>query len=149
MTARFEQFTVLINGISRCIHKLKTKEMAEFNLKSSHVSCLYYLYQEKTLSATELCEICGEDKANMSRSLRYLEENGYLMCESAAKKRYQSAFMLTEKGTEIACRIAEKIDRILSLASAELGEDDRAAMYQSLTLIHRNLSRLCDGEALG
>ena len=40
---RFQTFTVLITSINRSIHKIKTEEMAEFNLKSAHVNCLYYL----------------------------------------------------------------------------------------------------------
>ena len=70
MEERFETFTVLINQISRSIHQLKSAEMAEFELRSSHVSCLYYLYQMKTLTAKELCDICAEDKANISRTVK-------------------------------------------------------------------------------
>ncbi|MBQ7880983.1 MAG: hypothetical protein IJ358_04000 [Clostridia bacterium] len=46
MEQRFETFTVQIAKISRCIRKIKSEEMAEFNLKSPHVSCLYYLYRQ-------------------------------------------------------------------------------------------------------
>ena len=78
MMERFETFTLLISQISRSIRKIKTEEMAEFKLKSPHVSCLYYLYKEKTLTAKELCDICDEDKAAISRSLLYLEkEKGF------------------------------------------------------------------------
>ena len=44
MNERFETFTVMINRISRNIRKIKNQEMAEYNLRSSHISCLYYLY---------------------------------------------------------------------------------------------------------
>ena len=40
MKERFETFTVLINRISRNIRKIKNQEMAEYNLRSSHISCL-------------------------------------------------------------------------------------------------------------
>ena len=86
MEKRFELFTVLISKISRSIRKIKTEEVSEFNLKSPHVSCLYYLYKSKPLTATELCDICGEDKAAISRSLEFLEKNGFLTCESNLKK---------------------------------------------------------------
>ena len=46
---RFETFTVLINRISRNIRKIKNQEMAEYNLKSAHVSCLYYIFKAKTV----------------------------------------------------------------------------------------------------
>ena len=78
MEERFQTFTVLISNINRAIYKIKAEEMSEFDLKSSHVSCLYYLYQKTSLTAKELCDICEEDKANISRSMEYLEKNGYL-----------------------------------------------------------------------
>ena len=93
MEERFETFTVLIGQISRSIYKLKTMEMAGYDLRSSHVSCLYYLYKMKSLTAKELCDICAEDKAHISRAGKYLEENGYLRCESTRVKRYQSELL--------------------------------------------------------
>ena len=41
MQERFETFTVLINRISRDIRKIKNQEMADYHLRSVHVSCLY------------------------------------------------------------------------------------------------------------
>jgi DNA-binding MarR family transcriptional regulator len=143
MEERFETFTVLINAISRSIHKLKAMEMAEFDLRSSHVSCLYYLYKMKSLTAKELCDICAEDKANISRAVKYLEENGYVRCDAKHAKRYQSPLTLTEKGEEIGERIACKIDRILFCAGDGISEEDRQIMYRSLAVINENLHRVC------
>ena len=145
METRFELFTVLIAQASRYIYKIKTEEMREFNLKSSHVSCLYYIYKAESLTAAELCEVCGEDKANVSRALKYLEENGFLHCETSTAKRYKSALSLTEKCTDSAKHIVEKIDSILLYASEGLSEEHRKIMYQSLTLINNNLHKLCNG----
>ena len=144
MEERFETFTVLIGQISRNIYKLKTMEMAGYDLRSSHVSCLYYLYKMKSLTAKELCDICAEDKANISRAVKYLEENGYLRCESKRVKRYQSPLILTEKGEEIGERLAFRIDRILSRAGDGVSEEDRRIMYRSLAVIRENLSKLCE-----
>ena len=66
MEERFQAFTVLVANLNRCIYKIKTEEMAEYNLKSSHVSCIYYIYRYGSLTPTELCDLCGEDKANIS-----------------------------------------------------------------------------------
>lgn len=144
MENRFKIFTVLTSKINRFIRKIKTEEMAEFDLKSAHVSCLYYLYAENTLTAKELCDICDEDKAAISRSLEYLENNGYLKCESKTIKRYKSPIELTEKGKRIANKIGEKIERILEEAGSGLSEENRIAIYKSLKLISENLEKLCE-----
>ena len=79
MNERYETFTVLINRISRNVRRIKNKEMADYGLRSSHISCLYYLYTEDNImTSADLCERCEEDKATISRSLNYLETNGYL-----------------------------------------------------------------------
>lgn len=142
MKERFETFTVLINRISRNIRKIKNQEMAEYHLRSSHISCLYYLYKSERLTATELCEKCEEDKATISRVLDYLETNGYLICESKSAKRYKSPLVLTEKGTQVGKKIADKIDRVLEEVSFALTEDERVAFYHSLSMISESLDTI-------
>lgn len=136
---RFATFTVLINRISRNIRKIKNQEMAEYNLKSIHVSCLYYLYIEDKMTSTDLCERCEEDKATISRALDYLETKGYLICESKSTKRYKSPFILTEEGRDIGKKIADKINGVLDIISTSLTEEERVAFYRSLSIISESL----------
>lgn len=144
MKERFELFTVSMTKINRSIRKIKTEEMAEFALKSPHVSCLYYLYKSDKLTAKELCDMCGEDKASVSRSLELLEEKGFVGCDTSAKKRYKSPLTLTEKGREVGGRIAEKVDAVLEMAGAGLSEEDRTVLYRCLGTICENLQKICD-----
>ena len=144
MKERFKTFTVLIMEINRYIHKIKTEEMSEFDLKSPHVSCLYYLYKSGELTAKELCDISKEDKASVSRSIEYLETHGFISCNSTTKKRYKAILTLPEKGREIAAALAKKIDAILEQASVGLSEENRAVMYETLSLIHDNLENICN-----
>ena len=139
MENRYEKFTVLIAKINRNIRKIKNQEMAEYNLKSPHISCLYFLYLSGGLTATELCERCEEDKATISRSLDYLEKEGYLTCEAKNTKRYKSPLVLTEKGKDVGKQIADKINRVLDGVGANLDENEREIFYRSLTLISDNL----------
>ncbi len=142
MKERFETFTVLIAKISRNIRKIKNQEMAEYDLRSPHISCLYYLYFAESLTATELCERCEEDKATISRSLDYLEKNGYIICEARSAKRYKSPLLLTEKGREVGKKIADKIDLVLDEISVGLTEEERIAFYSSLTIISDSLDAI-------
>ncbi len=142
MTERFETFTVLIAKISRNIRKIKNQEMMEYDLKSSHISCLYFLYCAKSLTATELCERCEEDKATISRSLDYLERNEFISCESKSTKRYKSPIVLTEKGQKAGEIIAEKINNVFGEISAELTDRERADFYRCLTIISDGLDAM-------
>lgn len=142
MQERFETFTVLINRISRSIRKIKNIEMAQYNLRSPHISCLYYLYLSQGLTATELCERCEEDKATVSRSLEYLEQNGYILCVSKSAKRYRCPITLTDKGVAAGEQITEKINRVLDEVSLGLTDEERKDFYRSLTVISNNLDNI-------
>ena len=144
MKERFEVFTVLINKISRNIKKIKNQEMVEYGLRSIHVSCLYYLYSADFLTATELCERCEEDKATISRALDYLEENGFILCESKSAKRYKSPLFLTEKGKEAGKKIYDAVDRVLEDVGVGLTDDQRKTFYAYLTIISDNLEKITD-----
>jgi DNA-binding MarR family transcriptional regulator len=139
MEERFELFTALITKISRSIKKIKNQEVEEYGLRSPHVSCLYYLYITDGLTATELCERCEEDKATVSRSLDYLETNGYILYESKSAKRYKSPLYLTEQGRMVAAKVAAKISRVLDDVSAAMTEEERVAFYRSLAMISDSL----------
>ena len=144
MKERFETFTVLINKISRNIRKIKNQEMAEYGLRSTHVSCLYYLYSADSLTATELCERCEEDKATISRALDFLEDNGFIVRESKAAKRYKSPLFLTEKGKEAGEKIFAKVNYVLDEVGSGLTDEQRRAFYGYLTIISDNLEKVTD-----
>lgn len=143
MEERFKTFTVLISKINRNIKRIKTEEMREYDLKSPHVSCLYYIHKMGDITATNLCDICGEDKAAISRTIEQLEEKGYVSRATSEKKRYNSYLSLTDSGKVIAEKIAEKIDKIVDLASISLDEHTRLSMYKALMLISDNLEEYC------
>ena len=107
------------------------------------MSCLYYLYKGKTLTAKELCDICSEDKANISRTIKFLEKSGFIKCESNAKKRYQSGLFLTKEGVLVAKSMTEKIDAVLKQASNGLTEESRVIFYNTFSLICSNLEKIC------
>lgn len=140
---RFKTFTLLIGSIHRSIRRIKMGVMTVYDLKSQHVSCLHYLYKEGPLTASELCELCNEDKANISRTLDYLEENGYLAPRPACR-RYRTPLVLTDRGREVGEYLAERIEEVLSGSSNGVSDADRAVMYESLSVIDRNLQSICD-----
>ena len=94
------------------------------------------------VTSAELCEHCEEDKATISRALDYLETNGFIVRDSDRVKRYRNPLRLTEKGQEVGKRIAEKIGAVLDTVSRTLTEDERAALYRSLSAISRSLNTI-------
>ena len=141
MNNRYETFTTLINSISRSIRKIKNETMKEYNLKSHHVSCLYYLYKEGALTPTELIDLCDEDKAAISRSLVFLEKEGYLV-RGKNKNHYNNKITLTEQGQTIGEVICVKIDKVLQKTDEVILEENRNNFYETLLMIERSLKKL-------
>ena len=144
MKERFETFTVLVNRISRNIRKIKNQEMAEYNLRNSHVSCLYFIYMAGEITATELCEKCEEDKATISRALDYLEKNNFIKCESKNTKRYKSPLVLTEKGTIVGKKLCDKLDSVIDEIGVGLSDEERNEFYRSLSIISDSLENVAN-----
>ncbi len=145
MEERYQMFTTLITKCARSIKRIKSNEMSGMNMKSSYVSCLYYLYiNDKAMTAKELCDVCEEDKAHVSRSIDALENDGYVICDSKTVKRYNSPISLTEKGLLVAKEVVKKIENIVEMASLGLSESNRKIFYESLGLISNNLEMICE-----
>ena len=144
MRERFETFTVLINRISRNIRKIKNQEMTEYGLRSAHVSCLYFIYRSNNITATELCEKCEEDKATISRALDYLENSGFITCETKGTKRYKTPLVLTEKGLVVGKSIADKIDSVLDEISIGLTDEERNEFDRCLAVISQSIESVAN-----
>ncbi|MBQ5748527.1 MAG: winged helix-turn-helix transcriptional regulator [Oscillospiraceae bacterium] len=141
MNERFVTFSLLLNKINRNIRKMKNLEMAEYGLRSTHVTCLYHLYSAEALTATELCERCEEDKATISRALDFLEEQGFVVCECKTAKRYKSPMCLTEKGKEAGKKIFDKVNCVVDEVSVGLTEEQRKTFYCYLSIISDQLDK--------
>ena len=136
---------------NRCIRKIKQEEMEMFDLKGPHVSCLHYLYKSNgSLTLKELCDICDEDKAYISRAIDSLENDGYIECNSKTEKRYKSPLMLTEKGQKASIEIVKKIDQIVADAGIGVTPENREIFYKTFKTICDNLQKICEkyGEQL-
>ena len=119
--------------------------MAEYDLKCPHVSSFYYLYTDGPLTAKELCDLCQEDKGALSRSIDYLEKEGFI--ENVGKgRKYKSPLSLTEKGKEIGKYLVDKVDEYFVKASVGVTNEERAVLFKSLSIVSANLEALATNE---
>ena len=145
MEQRYETFTALILNISRCVQKIKNAEMAVLGLKGRQVQCLFALFNsEGGASMTALCELCGEDKGMMSRTLKDLTAQGLVYIDEQGERKYRNPVKLTEKGAEVAGIVSEKISEMVDLGSMGISENEREQMYRTLSLISDNLTKICN-----
>ena len=144
MLDRFERFSFSIAEISKCWHKLSADEMERHGLRSTHaIYLLTMAKQPDGLTAPQLWELCGRDKSDVSRMMRFMEKQGLVTKESAHQRRYKGVFRLTEEGIAAAEQVKQRAALAVEIAGKNLTEENRAIFYAALTSIADNLRQLC------
>jgi len=137
MLNRFQSFVTGITTCYKSIQRIKAAEMTELGLKGTHVMCLFFLHHNaEALTAAQLCQLCGEDKAAISRTLVTLQEQGYI--ETDAKK-YRSHIRLTDSGVDIAKAMDHLIEQWVGAGGLGISEQERDTFYHVLDVISSNL----------
>ena len=145
MLERFERFSFSIFEITRHWHKITTEEMEKFGLKGTHCVYLLAMHQHpEGITATQLGEICGRDKADVSRMVSIMEQKGLVTREAVSKNLYRGLLKLTEAGREAADNVCLRVRVAVELASKGLDEGRRKQFYDALDLIAGNLRRLSE-----
>ena len=142
MIQRFEAF---VTGISTCykyVQRIKSMEMTEFGLKGTHVMAIFFLnHHPEGLTGAQLCQLCAEDKAAISRTVHDLQEKGCVVTEG---KKYRALLKLTEQGAQIAQKVDTLIAQWVGLGGDGLTEEERAVFYSALSRIAENLREKAD-----
>lgn len=137
MLQRFEAFVTGITVCYKYIQRIKSMEMTELGLKGTHVMCLFFLHQNpQGLTAAQLCQLCAEDKAAISRTLVTLQEKGYIY---SGEKKYRTPLYLTESGIQLASQLEGLIQQWVGSGGDGLIDEERAAFYRTLSHIANNL----------
>lgn len=143
MVERFERFSFAISEISRYWHKLTADEMEKYGLKGTH--SVYLLAMERYpdgVTAPQLCEECGKDKADVSRMMSIMEKSGLVTKEGVHQNLYRGVFKLTEEGHAAAKYVRERASLAVEIAGKDLTDETRAIFYTALESIAHNLREL-------
>lgn len=140
MIDRFERFSVAIAEISRYWHKIASKEMERRGLRGVHSIYLTALYRHpEGLTAGQLC---GRDKADVSRMLSAMEKKGMVRKEGGHRNLYGGKLKLTDEGVAAAEFVCRRASLAVELAGSALDESARAILYESLEQIASNLREI-------
>lgn len=144
MIKRFEHFTFANNEINKFLRKLSSDEMRKHGLRSSHAIYFTVLanHAQTGLTATKLCELCGRDKADVSRMLTLMGKKDLVTKEGVHQNLYNGVFKLTEKGLDIANCVKSKAAKAVEIAGRDLSEEARRNFYNALDSIVANLREL-------
>ncbi|MDO4607862.1 MAG: MarR family transcriptional regulator [Clostridia bacterium] len=144
MIDRYEHFTYANNEINKFLRKIAGDEMKKHGLKSPHAIYFTVLSNntETGLTATQLCELSGRDKADVSRMLALMEEKGLVVKKGTHQNLYNGYFTLTQQGLEIAECVKQRATKAVEIAGKDLTVESRQIFYNSLDSIVNNLKLL-------
>ncbi len=143
MLNRFARFSLAISEIDRCWHKLAAEEMAKYDLNSPHAVYLTTLYKyDDGVTAAKLAELCGKNKADVSRMISILEKKDLVRKEAVGNNLYRAKLFLTEKGREAAEHVNRRAAVAVEVAGAGMTDPERDVFYRCLERITANLQTL-------
>ncbi len=147
---RFEKFTLLIDGIHKCIHKIKFDTAPSLGIKSVHVFWLYKLMQHpEGLTSAELAELSMIDRSLVSREIASLKKGGYVEKKDSevSKRGYNARLVLTDNGKILASRICDIVKDVQSKVDTGISEEEIQSFYLTLEKLHGNFTKLITDQA--
>lgn len=139
MIDRFELFTTTITQIYKNLQRIKMQEMSGFELRGTYTMCIFELNRNpEGLTITQLSQLCGEDKAAISRTVSELVKRG--LVTSNNDKKYRAPLILTKEGRETACKIDTLASTAVEAGSNGLTTEEIKIFYKALTTISNNLN---------
>ena len=144
MLERFAKFSFSIAEIDRCWHKLAAEEMVKYGLNSPHAVYLNTLYEVglEGITAAQLGELSGKNKADVSRMVAILAKKGLVQKVAVGRNMYRAKLILTEEGKRAAEQVRERAAVVVELAGSGLSQEERETFYKALGLITTNLQKL-------
>lgn len=145
MVERFEKFIFMISEIDRYWHKIAADEMEKYGLKGPYVVYLVALNKAKNgMTAMQLAESCGRNKADVSRAMSDMQSKGLVVRESEDGSVYRARLVLTDAGRAAAEGICDIAARAVEFGGKGYDDEKRAVFYEVLGLISDNLKRLSE-----
>ena len=138
---RFETFVLSIDSIHKCINKIKQDIISDASAKSVHTLWLYLLLNSKEgLTSAELAAKSGIDRSLVSREIKSLLDEGYIVRkDGGAKRGYNIRYILTEKGETLAKSIAEAASMAQTIGGKDVSGEELEIFYKVLDKIRVNL----------
>jgi len=111
--------------------------LKDTNFKSSQLPFIISIGEKDGCSMKDLCLMLGIDKGLVTRVVKTLIKNGYVINTSRSGKAYKLS--LTENGREAFKTLSEVVDRVIEDVVNVLDEDDIVALKRITAKMNKKL----------
>lgn len=145
MEERYKRFSYLISASYKYIQKIEGEQMEKYGLNGSYAQYLSVINRfPQGVTASQLCEICGKDKAAVSRTVAKLEEKGLIIKCIEGNNNYRAKLVLTDEGKSVSEYVSGQASKAVLLAGKGLSVEQITAFYEVLDIITDNLKDISD-----
>lgn len=146
-TSRFLTFYQSFDRILKDIKKKEMSYMRDYGLRSVHLGCLLRMYKFPAgMTVTELARATGTDKALVSRTLKELIADEFVVTmDTGEEKIYNKKYLLTSKSKSILADIDKDIADYMATARTGISDEKMQEFYKVLASLEYNISLIaCD-----
>ena len=141
------RFLAFLQTFDRIVKNIKRKEMSymrEHGLRGVHTNCLLYMDNRADgVTVTQLAKECDSDKALVSRTVKELCQDGFIVTESETiEKNYNKKYFLSEKGRELLEGLKKVICGYVAQARTNISPDEMKIFYSVLGKFERNIAQI-------
>lgn len=138
-----ELFSNAVSQLIKAMQFLKSRKMAEYDLKGTTCLCLCQIYEsEEGLNAGELAERGEIDKAQVSRCVAELTEKGFIYRDDREGRRYKQKYCLTDTGRLAAKDIVDSMERVQKAVRQGISDEEMEQFLSTLNTLCENFADL-------
>ncbi|MBE6630789.1 MAG: MarR family transcriptional regulator [Ruminococcaceae bacterium] len=140
---QFDFFTTGASYLVKSIQRIKSKKMAQYDLKGTTTLCLCKISNSaEGMTAGELAEKCEIDKAQVSRCMAELMAKEYVYRDVLEGHCYRQKYRLTDAGEKIADDIMATMSETQQIIYNGLSTEEVTSFYQVMEKICTNVKNL-------
>ncbi|MBR5791547.1 MAG: MarR family transcriptional regulator [Ruminiclostridium sp.] len=135
----------MANCVGRVLTRLARKcqiavgnALQQYNLTAAEEPFLMSVLNNEGLTQEELTAYVGVDKAAASRTVRSLEEKGFLVRVQDPKDKRQNRVYPTDKAREVGPKVRKELYKINLALTEDLTQEEDDQVYHLLVRIEEN-----------
>lgn len=129
------RITKWISLIERCGMQYRSAEFVELGFSPSHHMYILYLCNHPGVSQEMLTKMLHINKSNVARSLKVLQDTGYIYKEINIEDKRVYHIFPTEKAYQIKPKLVEKMKIWNEILMAGLSEEENKLLFELLKKI--------------
>jgi DNA-binding MarR family transcriptional regulator len=131
-----------IAHLARDIDLYLSKKLDKYNMGSGQFKIFINIAKNEGICQDKLAEKLGVDKTTITKSIKKLIENNYVIREKDEKdKRYYKLY-ISEKGRKIHPEIKNILDKINKELTLKFSENEKDLFFKFIEKINKNLERI-------